>query len=217
MKTLNTSLSALLLFILAGCSDAGKPHHSATVPAGSAAATTVTPEPGAPSDSIAEMKAWENYMTPGHIHKWLALQDGKWKGKIVSWAAPDVPPTPSEEVSAENKMVLGGRYQESVYKGKMMGMDFEGHGLMAYDNAKKKIVNIWIDNMGTGVMYTEGSFDEISKQVNLTGKMTDPVTGRDTDVRQVFRIIDDKNQVMELYCTRNGKEFKNMELTLTKK
>ncbi len=86
-------------------------------------------------------------------------------------------------------------------------MDFEGHGVTAYDNAKKKFISTWIDNMGTGVMYVEGPYDETTKTISMTGKMMDPSTGKETDVRQVLRSPDDKTQVMELYCNLNGKEF----------
>ncbi|MBA3680901.1 MAG: DUF1579 domain-containing protein [Bacteroidetes bacterium] len=156
-------------------------------------------------------------MTPGEKHQWLTEQNGKWKGETTSWMAPDAPATPATEITAESKMILGGRYQESVYKGKMMGMDFEGRSLMAYDNAKKIFITTWVDNMGTGVVYMEGPYDENTRTITLKGKMTNPATGKDTEMRQVYKMIDDKNQIMEMYCKQNGKEFKNMEIKLAKK
>jgi hypothetical protein len=88
---------------------------------------------------------------------------------------------------------------------------------MAYDNGKKVFVTTWVDNMGTGVMITEGPWDEASKSINMLGTMTDPATGKDMEIRQVIKVLDDKTQVMELYCKQNGKEYKNMEVKMTKK
>ncbi|MCD6017064.1 MAG: hypothetical protein K0S53_185 [Bacteroidetes bacterium] len=220
MKKLNLTLIALSLCALISCNNADKKHETETTHSDTVATTApehepITDEPD--MDSTAMAKAWEQYMTPGSMHQVMTEQNGKWKGELVSWMKADAPPTPASEVTAENKMILGGRYQESIYKGKMMGMDFEGHGIMAYDNAKKVFINTWIDNMGTGVMYMEGPYDEATKTITMKGKMTDPATGKEIEMRQVVKTIDDKNQVMEMYCTEKGKEFKNMEIKLTKK
>lgn len=218
MKQLNLTIAALSLLTLFSCSSADK--HEETAPTND---TTAAPAPEAaaeaapPMDSAAAMKAWESYMTPGDMHKWMASTDGKWEGEIVSWMAPDAPPSPASKITAENKTILGGRYQESVNKGNMMGMDFEGRATMAYDNAKKKFVSTWIDNMGTGIMVMEGTYDEASKTLNMSGKMMDPATGKELDMREVVKMPDDKHQVMEMYCTQNGKEYKTMEMTMTKK
>jgi hypothetical protein len=219
MKQFTLTLATCSMLALCGCGNADK-HNNETPAKDSVATETPTAEATKetpPMDSAAQMKAWESYMTPGDLHKWMASTDGKWTGEETSWMAPGAPPSGPNKVSVENKTILGGRYQESVYKGKMMGMDFEGHGMLAYDNAKKKFVNTWVDNMGTGVMVMEGPYDENTKTITLTGKMMDPSTGKDTEMREVLKIIDDKTQVMEMYCTKDGKEFKNMEIKLAKK
>src|SRR3954462_6814570 len=80
-----------------------------------------------------QQKAWMDYMTPGDIHKALAKEDGNWTFTLSYWMAPNTPPVSSIGTNVY-KMVLGGRYQESVSKSKMEGMDYEGHGLIGYDN-----------------------------------------------------------------------------------
>ncbi len=98
-----------------------------------------------------------------------------------------------------------------------MGMPFEGISVTGYDNAKKIFVNSWIDNMGTGMMYLEGSWDDQNKSINFKGKTVDPVTGNDIPVREIIRFPDDNTQVMEMYMTANGTEFKGMEIKFTRK
>ena len=116
----------------------------------------------------AGMKAWQDYMTPGEVHKMLAADNGTWNEDITMWMDP-AKPTKST-ATAENKMILGGRYQQSNHKGSFNGMPFEGMSLLGYDNAKKAFMSSWIDNMGTGIMNMEGKWDPATKTINFTGK-----------------------------------------------
>ena len=77
----------------------------------------------------AAMKAWQEYMTPGDIHKMLASSDGAWTEDITMWMAPGQPATKST-ATAENKMIMGGRYQQSKHTGTFNGMPFEGMSLL---------------------------------------------------------------------------------------
>lgn len=162
------------------------------------------------------MKAWMSYMTPGDIHKMMAKDDGEWNEEITLWMAPGAPPTKSTAI-AINKMIMGGRYQESKHTGSFMGMPFEGYSLVGYDNAKKIFVSTWIDNMGTGIMFMEGKWDEKTKSIHFTGNTTDPSTGKDIAVREVFTWIDANKQKMEMFTNQGGKEFKSMEIQFTRK
>lgn len=163
-----------------------------------------------------EEKAWAEYMTPGTVHQMIAKSDGEWSFDLTMWMKPDAPPTTSTGTTV-NKMILGGRYQESVHKSTMMGMPFEGHGLLAYDNAKKIFQSSWVDNMGTGIMNMEGPWDEATKSITFTGKTVDPMTGKDMGVKEIFKMVDDNHHVMEMYMTNDGKEFKTMEIKFARK
>ena len=162
------------------------------------------------------MKAWMSYMTPGDMHKMLAKDDGQWNEEVTLWMAPGAPPTKST-ATVTNKMIMGGRYQESKHTGTMMGMPFEGYGLVGYDNARKVFVSSWIDNMGTGIMFMEGKWDEKTKTINFTGKATDALTGKEIAVRETFVLIDPNKQKMEMFMTQDGKEHKSMEIVFTRK
>ena len=88
-----------------------------------------------------------------------------------------------------------------------------------YDNAKKVYVSTWIDNIGTGVMKMEGPWDKATKSTTLTGKMIDPNTGKECDFKEIYTITDDNNQKMEMFGPdpKTGKQFKTMEIKLTRK
>jgi hypothetical protein len=163
-----------------------------------------------------EMKKWMDYSTPGKEHKEFAKRDGDWTYTNKMWMDPNAEPiTYSGDVKFE--MLLDGRYSQMVVTGKVMGMDYKGIGIDAYDNGKKNYISIWIDNFGTGVMYMEGNYDEASKMIIYTGKMYDPMAGKDTEVKETLKIIDDKNFELDMYNISNGKEIKSMEMKCTKK
>ena len=163
----------------------------------------------------AEQKAWMEYMTPSPVHKMLASADGNWNGAVTMWMADGAPPEKMTAIS-NNKMILGGRYQQTTVSGSMMGMPFEGMSILGYDNAQKLFKSTWIDNMGTGVMNLTGTWDEATNTMTMRGTSYDPLQGKESDVRQTFKIIDDKNQLMEMYMTKDGKEFKAMEIVYTR-
>ncbi len=214
-------ICATAAIIMVACND-NAASNSTTV---SSTDTSVKEEPKTetvttpPLDSATMMKNWETYMTPSDAHKKMASWDGSWNGDVTMWQVPDAPPQTSKSTTV-NKTILGGRYQESVHTGNMMGMSFEGRSMMGYDNAKKVFTSTWIDNMGTGMMIMEGPWDEATKTITLKGKMIDPSAGNATelDVRETYKIIDDKNHVMEMFCNgKDGKEFKTMEIKFTRK
>ncbi|MEP7107511.1 MAG: DUF1579 domain-containing protein [Ferruginibacter sp.] len=164
----------------------------------------------------AEMKAWQDYMTPGEVHKMMAQSDGDWNEEITMWMDPKAPPTKTNAIS-KSEMIMGGRYQLAKTSGNMMGMPFEGMSLVGYDNFKKVFTSTWIDNFGTGTITMEGTWDEPTKSITFKGKGIDPMTGKDVSMKQVMKFIDKDSQEIEMYDNRNGTETKTMEIKATRK
>lgn len=165
-----------------------------------------------------EMKKWMDYMTPSDAQKMIAKWDGKWDEEITFWMDPTNPGMSQQmTASCENKMILGGRYQHATHSGNFQGMPFEGMSTLAYDNVLKKLIMTWIDNMGTGLMYMEGTWDDATKTATFTGKMTEPMEGKQVNIKQVFRIIDDNTQEITQFQEKNGNEMKTMYIKLTRK
>jgi hypothetical protein len=162
-----------------------------------------------------EMQKWMAAMTPGSQHQQLAQGVGTWNMKTTMWMAPDTPPMTSTGTSV-NTMILGGRFLQSNVASSMMGMPFEGISIAGYDNASQKYVNTWIDNMGTGVMYTTGTMGSDGK-LTMTGTITDPMTGLPCNIREVMIFNADGSMTMEMYGPdKAGNEFKMMVVEYTK-
>lgn len=182
-----------------------------------ATATTAKPDEWVPVDSATAMKTMMEAGTPGKEQAMLAKSAGTWKAETTMWMAPDAPPMVSNG-TATTKMILGGRYQQMNYKGNMMGQPFEGIGTTAYDNARKVWTSTWIDNMSTAIMNMEGTWDDATKSMTTTGKMLCPANGKWCEMKEVFKMVDDNTQIMEMYGPdmKTGKSYKNMEMKLTR-
>ena len=207
MKRINLVFGIVLLFAMA-CNSEKKSTNADSTAAASDTASK-------PVDTAAMNKAWAAYMTPGESHQMLAKADGKWDAEISFYYNPDSPSV--NKAVCESKMILGGRYQQSSYTGDIDGMPFEGMNTLAYDNARKIFISTWVDNMGTGIMYMEGTYDAATTTMNFKGKATDVASGKDIAVREVFKIVDDKTHTMEMFETKEGKEMKTMSILLKKK
>lgn len=170
-------------------------------------------------DSATMMKNWQGYMTPGEAHKQMATYVGKWNQEILMWHAPGMEPEKSKSES-EIKMIMGGRYMVETNKGMMMGMPFEGMNTLAYDNARKKYISTWVDNVGTGLMVMEGDWDPKTNSITFTGNMVDPAAGDGSTMkmRQVWKPIDKNTHMFTMFgMMPDGSEFKMMEIRSTRK
>ena len=178
---------------------------------------TVETDEWVPVDSATAMKTMMEAGTPGQQHAMLAKGDGKWTAEMTMWMSPDAPPMTNKS-NVVNTMVYGGRYQQTTFKGDFMGMPFEGSSTTGYDNAKKAFFTTWMDNMSTGLMNMEGTWDEASKSMNFKGKMICPANGKECEMREVYKIVDDNTHVMEMYGPdmKTGKPYKSMEIKFTR-
>lgn len=214
MKTLALTICASLLLWACG----GKKEDNKTEPAKDNAvqtdkdANTAKNEPAPVLDSATKAKNMMAYGMPAEPHKMMAKWDGNWTAE-VKFYMPGMPEPMTNTLKTVNKMINNGLVQYSTHSGDMMGMPFNGVSQTGYDNHRKVIWSTWMDNMSSGLVYMEGTWDDAAKTINLKGKMTDPETGQQLDMREVMKIVDDNTQMMEQYLTHDGKESKSMDIT----
>jgi hypothetical protein len=159
-------------------------------------------------------------------HKLLADLAGTWSYTVKMWMNPDVNAKPEESKgTAVRKSIMEGRFSVMDVTGKMempgpdgkkKEMTFKGMGIDGYDNVKKKFVGTWVDNMGTGVMTSEGDYDPATKTFNYTGEY-EGIPGMKQKIREVVKIVDKDHHTFEWYEDRGGKEAKTMEINYTRK
>jgi hypothetical protein len=171
----------------------------------------------APSKEDAEMMAkWMAFATPGAEHKVLDPKVGKWTTHVKWFQDPATPPQESDG-TGELKWIMGGRYLHDEEKGSMMGMPFEGMGVTGYDNMKKTYVSTWVDNFGTGIMTSEGTWDAAKKTMTYKSEGPDVMTGKYMPMRMVETMTGPDSWKMEMFGPgKDGKEMRSMEITYTR-
>lgn len=170
-----------------------------------------------PQVSDADMMAnWTAFMTPGPEHKVLDAAVGKWNTHMKFSAGP-TGPTEESDGTSEIEWVMGGRYIHESAHGSAMGQPFEGAGVVGYDKLKKKYVGGWIDNMGTGITASEGTYDAAKKTINFTSAGPDATITKYVPMRMAQTFIDADHFKIDMYSPDvNGKEFKSMELSYSR-
>jgi len=223
MKIFVSLLTIVFATVIAISSSAQSP---ATSPAAASAVTATQPTTGTGMPNPEEMMKQMMEMSKlNENHKLLADMDGNWNYAIKMWMNPDPNAKPQESKgTATRKSVMGGRYatmdvtgklQMPGPDGKMKDMQFKGMSIEGYDNAKKKFVSSWIDNMGTGIQFSEGTYDPASKMFTFASEM-EMMPGMKTPVRETLKITDKDHMLMEWYETHNGQEKKTMEIAYTR-
>ena len=158
-------------------------------------------------------------------HKLLADLDGNWTYTIKFWMNPDPNAKPEESKgTAVRKSIMNGRFSTLDVTGKMempgpdgkkKEMTFVGHGIDGYDNVKKKFVGSWIDNMGTGIMFSEGTYDPATKTFTYNSEY-EGIPGMKTQIREVIKVTDNNHHTLEWYENRGGQDVKTMEINYTR-
>lgn len=191
----------------------------AALPLALAFALPALAQEGAPEmtpEQKAEMEAYQKAGTPGAPHQQIAKAVGAYNLAIKSWHTPDGPPM-AETGTATRTMALDGRVLVEDINATMMGQPFTGHGMHGYDNVTGKHWSTWNDSMSTGLMVSEGTCDAAGA-CTFTGSWNDPVKKSKVNSRMTTKWTSPTTEVFEMYGPgKDGKEFKMMEITYTKK
>ena len=161
---------------------------------------------------------------PGDNHKLLAAMVGDWTYTVKMWMDPKAPPSESKGTATRKAIMDGrffiaehsGKFQMPGPDGKMADMNFTGMSIEGYDNVKKKFVSSWVDNMGTMILNSEGTYDPAAKAFtyNATCEM---MPGMAMKIREVIKVVDADHHNFEWYENRGGGEAKTMEISYTRK
>ena len=195
-------------------------------PAGGTGASAPTGKPSA-ADMEKMMQQMMELSKLNENHKLLVSLDGTWNCNVKMWMDGDTSKKPDVSKStAVRKSIMDGRYvimdvtgkmEVPGPDGKMKDVMFKGMGMEGYDNVKKKFVASWIDNMGTGIEFSEGTYDPATKSFTYTSEI-EAIPGMKTKVREVVKVADDRHMSLEWYeKQKGGQEKKTMEIAYTKK
>jgi hypothetical protein len=164
-------------------------------------------------DPEAMQKMMAEYARVTEHHKAFQHVVGKWNTEMTC----SMPGAPSQTTTgtATFKLLLGGRFLQQNFKGEYDGKKFQGMGITGYDNAQKKLVGVWIDNMGTGIMHTSGNYNEKTHVITETGESVMP-TGP-MKMKMVTKPVDENKFTFTMYLlTPDGGEQQMMQIAYTR-
>lgn len=168
-----------------------------------------------PQEKVA-MELMMRAATPGDAHQKLASMVGTWDATVKMWNGPGAEPSVSTGI-AKNTSVLGGRWIQEDFSGNFNGMPFSGLGYTGYDNVTKQYVATWMDTMSTGLMISNGTADG-ENTYTYASSMSDPISGKSAEMKTKVTVLGKDKHVMEMWApSPDGKEFKMMEITYTRK
>ncbi len=167
----------------------------------------------------AMMEAWAKASKPGPHHAHLKPLVGKWNATAKFRPSPEAPWMESRS-TGEYAWTMGGRFiTQKVFGEPMMPEmpSFEGFGIIGYDNVTEKYQSFWIDNYGTMMMMAEGTCDATGKTFTFKGTFTDPMTGKPTWLKSVYKIESNDRITLTMYGPDpTGQEFRTMEIIHTR-
>jgi len=160
----------------------------------------------------------------GDNHKLLADMAGNWNYTVKMMMDPSGKPQESKGTATRKAIMDGrfflaehsGKFQMPGPDGKMTEMNFKGMAIEGYDNVKKKFVSSWIDNMGTMILSSEGTYDAASKTFTYTANC-EMMPGMPVRIREVIKVVDKDHHNFEWYEDRGSGETKSMEIAYTRK
>jgi len=186
----------------------------------SPASSSAVGAPPSPEDMAKMMELGK----PGENHKLLANMAGDWTYTVKMWMDPKATPMESKGTATRKAIMDGrffvaehsGKFQMPGPDGKLADMSFTGMALEGYDNVKKKFVSSWIDNMGTMILNSEGTYDPAAKAFTYNSAF-EMMPGMPVKIREVVKVVDADHHNFEWYENRGAGEMKTMEISYTRK
>ncbi len=183
--------------------------------------TTVKTPEGMPDMSPEDMAAMQEYMKltqPGEPHKLLKSYVGTWDTVTKIWmGGPGSEPMTSTGSSVFTS-VLGSRWIKEEHTGTMMGMPYEGVGMMGYDNYKNLYVSTWFSNMGTEMLQMSGARNPKTGVVTMYGTMDEPQIGvHGRTVKYVMTPQDADHYTFSIIDLHAGDDYKVIELSYSRR
>jgi hypothetical protein len=174
-------------------------------------------QPQRPQPTREQLQEMMEIWGPGENHKPLDFFVGKWDTVTKMYMGGPGSQAMESTGTTEVKWVLGKRYIQETHKGELMGMPYEGLGMIGYDNAKNLYVGSWYSNMSTEVLTYKGARDPSGKKFTYYGEMDEPmikVFGR--TVKYVTTILSDDQYRLDVIDLHAGDDYKVIEIVYTR-
>jgi hypothetical protein len=149
---------------------------------------------------------------PVEEHKRLAELTGPWNVTTRFWFGGDVKTSSGK---GEGRAILGGRFVilDTTTKG---SFDAEAMSIFGFDRRTSEYTMVGYDTLGTYYVTAAGKPDAAQKGVVLRGSYKQPPANNEQAYRFVWTRPSDKEHLLTLYFTMDGKDVRVAETQLTR-
>jgi hypothetical protein len=152
---------------------------------------------------------------PGPVHERLGTLAGTWE-VALRYKLGDK--EQHGKANCEAKLILDGRFLQQDYNSRFQGKPFHVVEILGYDKARKRTIEIMMDNLSTSLMHNEGSISDDGKVITNMGASEDPITRKPYKLRTVTTIVDHDHFTLEWFRTEaGGSEERVVTMTHTRK
>jgi hypothetical protein len=152
---------------------------------------------------------------PGPVHERLNKLAGEWDVAIQYKLGENVY---NGKATCEAKWILGGRFLQQDYNSRFQGEPYHVLQILGYDNDRKKVIELKMDTLSTGLLHNEGEISEDGKVITNIGENRDPRTKKPYKLRTVYTITDHDHFTIDWYRIEEGvPDEKAVTLTHTRR
>ena len=141
---------------------------------------------------------------PGPEHERLAALAGDWEVALGAQGS-------SFTATAENRLIMGGRFLASTVKGTAMGMPMEMLTILGFDRGPGVYTAVAFDTFGTFYVTGAGPWTAADSTAILGGSYDDPVTGHGHDYEFVWTVNSPDRYTWRIVFLEEGKRQTVME------
>ncbi len=153
-------------------------------------------------------------------HDVLKRDVGVWDAEVKIWSqGPQADPLTSPGVET-NRIMEGGLWLISDFKGTVAGQSFEGHGQFGFDPIKQKYVGTWVDSMSPFLSTMQGTYDPSSQTMTMMSEGRDPQTRKTVKSKSEARYVDDDHRTFTMSMANPaipGQFVKVMQIDYTRR
>lgn len=167
--------------------------------------------PAGNTPGAAITKRYQDAMTPGEPHAWLAKLEGKWKTSARLLTEPDGPAVEMTGTS-EFKMLMDGRFLVESHDAGGSAGPFRGMGMLGFNNITGKYERVWFDSNSTAMLRSEGEYVAEGNSIRWTDQRSDPRTGRVIETTSKLTVESDTAMTLLTMESLNRETFKALEV-----
>lgn len=160
---------------------------------------------------------WAALSKPGPSHRLLDTFIGNWDVKLTFWSDPKAAGESSFGTSQISWM-LGQRFVQEQFSGKVAGEEYLGFGIMGYDNGSRTFKTVWADSLNTALTTASGRYDPETSSFLLESQLYDPLVSGVKTVTSTLQINSANSYTFSMKdISPDGKPFTSLEMRYTRK